>query len=395
MLEFDGISYRVASAQDNAADAIQFINQFCIDNQIKNIKGEVVSLEIAPASPLYLILLAFGYLATLCQNLLFNIGRMLSISSCTDNQLMTLGEITRMRPQEEGFTTIRCIVYASPEGPCQILTTDSVTVQVGNTPITFNPLFEVLVPPYSAANIMLQTSSLGAFNIPAGLITSFDVNPINFLRMESLTSIPGRPAETRMQFRRRMQQRNLTYSAIEKCVEALRNLQGVSSANIYFNYTNQPEVIQGYQVNPRVALVFIQGYNPNIAKTIYSYLLCDTMPGAFSQTYTLSNGQQRVAYWEPPVFVPILIRVYIREEISNQIETAVRQAVQRLALYKDIAASVTAADVFDIMQEGMPSMVVIGAEVMLQGDTGWSQKVQAGSNEVFEFLATNISVVQS
>lgn len=395
MLELDGQGYQVASAADNAASAISFINQYCIDNQIKNLKGEIVSLEIAPASPLYLILLAFGYLATLCQNLLFNIGRMMNISSCTDNQLRTLGEITRMRPQTEGHTIVRCIVYASASGPCQILTTDSVTLQIGAAKIVFNPLFEVLIPPYSAMSIMLKAAVLGPFNIAAGVITAFDINPVNFMKMESLTAIPGRPAETMMQFRSRMQQRNLTYSAIEKCVEALRNLQGVSSANIYFNYTNQPEVIQGYQVNPRVALVFIQGYNEQIAQTIYSYLLCDTMPGAFSQTYTLSNGQQRVAYWEAPVFIPILIRVYIREEISQQIEDSVRQAVQRLALYKDIAASVTAADIFGIMQEGLPSMVVIGAEVMLQGDTAWSQKVQAGSNEVFEFLAPNISVVQS
>lgn len=393
MVELDGHEYIIQAPQENAAQAIQWVNQYCIDNNVKNLQGEVISIEISPGSPLYLLFLAFGYLAALCQNLIYGLGRMINIGSATDKQLTALGEIVRMRRLPASYTSIKGIVTASATETCNITTSLTAKIQIGGKQITFQPLFDIDIRPGSVGVIILQATSLGSFFVPANTITAFDSPPIGFARLETQASLPGRPPETSSQFRRRLQIRTTALSAIEKCVQALRQLPGIQAANIAFNYGNSPQEIQGYIVDARKAIGFIQGYNEDIAKVIFSYLMCDMMPLSLSQTYTLNNGQTLIAYWDTPILIPVFIEVYIRNEMSNSLNTAIINAIQSLSFDIDVASSITTADIVRIIQEQVPDVDLIGASVGLTEVGMGGQQVKSASNELFEFNRENIKVL--
>jgi hypothetical protein len=395
MVELDGQQYTVNTPQENASEVIRWVNQYCIDNQIHNSRGEIASLEVSPGSPLYLIFLGFAYLATLCQNLIFSIGRMLNIGACTDRQLVALGEILRMRRKPESFTSVKTLVYASLDGACTITPATVATVQVGNTLVTFAPLFDITIPSGAAMVVLMQATSLGSFFMEANSITAFDEPPANFGSMISQPSLPGRPIESFDSFRRRVQLRSTAFSGIEKCISALRDLPGIQAANIYFNMSNSQQQIQGYPVDSRKALVFIQGYNANIAKTIFGYLICDMMPLSVSQNVTLNNGQTLTAYWDTPVFTPLYIQVFLEGDISVALNAAVVTAVQSLAMNTDIASPVTTADILRVIQNQVPTAVVTGAH-MRRGESGqWQQRLVSGNNELFEFNRSNIEVTNA
>jgi len=393
MVELDGQEYTLQTPQENATQAIAWVNQYCIDNNVKNLQGEVVSIEQAPGSPLYLIFLGFTYLATMCQNLIFGLGRMLNLGSASNRQLVTLGEIVRMRRKPPTYTTIRALVYAMDDTDCSILTTLTAKIQVGGQQITFSPLFNLTIPQGTAGVVLLQATALGSFFIPAGTLQQFDVPPAGFSSMSTQASVPGRPQESFSQFRRRLQQRSIANSAIENCIEALRNLPGVSAANIYFNYSNVIQTIQDYAVPARTALAFIQGYNAAIAQTIFSYLLCDMVQLSLSQDVTLHSGQIVTAYWDTPVNAGIMIRLLIRNTFNVAMTQQLISAIQSLTLQKDVAATVTTAEVIAVCQTAVPDAIIDGAELRRADGEFWGQRVTAGSNEIFEFNRSNIEVV--
>lgn len=391
MLDLDGQEYTLRTPQDNVVDAINYVNQYCVDNNIRNLQGEVVSLEIAPGSPAYLILLGFAYLVTLCQNLVYSLGRMLNIASCSNRQLVAIGEIIRMRRKGEIPTIIKGLVRASSDGDCQITTTLTARIRVGNNQVTFSPTFDVLVPQDSVRTIMLQAQSYGSYFIEANTITTFDSPPANFKNMTTLASTPGRPQETYPQFRRRVQLRQIAYSSIEKCIQALRDLPGIATANVFFNYESTSANIVGQTLEARQAMAFIQGYNPDIAKTIFSYLLCDMKPLPFSQAVTLNNGQVLSAYWDMPVFIPIYIDLWLKGNYSIVQQTAIVNAIQTLALEVEIADTVTVADVIRVCQRDVPSVIMAGVQLSYDQYT-WSQVLTLGSNQLFDFTFGNVRI---
>lgn len=395
MIELDGQVYTVNTPAENALAAVTYINQYCIDNNVTNHKGEIISIDISPGSSLYLIILAFSYLTTLCQNLIYNLGRMINIGTCTDKQLMSIGEIIRMRPKEAVPTTIYAVIYAGNQGDCLIQATLTASIRIGNATIIFSPVSDVMVPMGSSRVIILRATSLGSYFIEANTITAFDTNPPNMANMTTEASLPGRDAESYPQLRRRIQARDIASNAIQKCILALRELSGVTSANIFFNFTTVPVNYGNYLVQPRQAMAFIQGYNENIAKTIFSYLMCDMSPAPISQDYVLANGQSITAYWQPPVFISVYIDLYVESKLTVLTTNALITAIQSLALSIEIGGILTAADVIEVCSRDVPSVVLTGVYmttsrgVLVQG-----QRAMLDVNEIFDFNRENIRVVE-
>jgi hypothetical protein len=397
MVELDGKVYTINTPTENAAQAVQWVNQYCLDNQIKNRRGEIVSIEVAPGSPLYLILLAASYLITIVQNLIYGLGRVVSLANCTDRQLEVWGELLRIRRKPATYTTIRALVYATEDGDCNIVRALTATIKVGGLTVIFSPLYDITIPADGAKVVVLQASGLGSHFINANSITAFDEAPTNFKSMVTEASLPGRPLESLNAYRKRIQTRPSATSSLDRCIQEIRGLPGIAAANIYYNTTNYTETIHGHNVGPRMALCFIQGYNDRIAEIVYGYLFCDFVSLDVSQSITLLNGQVKTVSWTAPAQVPIYIDIFFRGNSSVELNNRLISATQAISLTTEIAATITAVDVVNICKEYVPEADVTGVRLskLPPDDPGvqWDQKVSSSSNEIFDFNRNNIRII--
>ena len=90
MIELDGRSYVVNTPTENAFALLEFVNQFMVDNDVKNKRGEVVQFKISLASPIWLLIIGIGYLATVCQKIMYAVAQAFNIADCSELQVLSL-----------------------------------------------------------------------------------------------------------------------------------------------------------------------------------------------------------------------------------------------------------------------------------------------------------------
>lgn len=392
MIELDGIEYPLKTPAENTQDLVTFVNQYCYDNNVLNSEGEVVTIAVNMASPIYLLFWATGYLASIVQRLLYSIGKQYSIAASSEKQLLNIATNAGVLRRIPTYTTIRALVYATAGGDCDITTLLGATIVSGGKSYRFSPSFAKLIPASGTAIIVLQSDTLGALSVPSGAIVQFDTDVPNFDHMTTAPSVPGRDLETLASLRRRLLARQSASSSLDLAIQAIRGLQGVVACNIFYN-TNPaaPITVGGLSIAARHTALYIEGHSNEVARTYFTYTdrpsTDDTE--AITQTITLLNGQTFPVYILPPVAVPVYVNIYTMGEVSDATKQLIRDAVIGISIDVDIGNQLTAAMVLEKMD---PLYRVIGVTMSLVDTGPFSYSAAPEANELLSFSAANITI---
>lgn len=392
MIELDGRQYTVKTASENTEDMRNTINTYCEAHDVRNSKGELIFIEARMSSPLYIILWALGYLATAIQNLIYSVGAAHNVQASSDTQLLNIAQMSNVKRGRASVTTIVVLVTAmTSDNPsydaeaevCTITGEDTVTINgVVYAPAVYPSL---RIAPGDVKPVTLIAQTPGGYSIAARTINSFDapVTNLDFLTQPN-PSIPGQEVESIANLRARIQRRQISGTNIDSAMDAIRALPGVTLCNIFYNMQiisdpSQPGKIVGDDtdyviVPPRWALLIVQGYSQDIAKTYFNFLTAQTIPWttdiAGNITPSFENlspkAKERIlevqiftthAHQKIPVLImnprikPVYVKVYIGITIASKVELSLKQAVCTVALNLTAGQSVTSAQILDALQE--------------------------------------------
>jgi hypothetical protein len=397
VIELDNIAYQVNTTEENAQSILNSINTLSMERGLTDPDGNAVQFDANLANPLYLIIHGCAYIAARLQRLLYNLGCMMNIASASDRQVMMLADIARTRRYTPTKTIFKALVYSNGLGVCHITENHTVSIQLSGKTQKFHPTNETFIAPDSFAVVVFRAEQTGALIITAGQITRFDAPvPDNFHRMEQSQSVPGKELETIAALRSRLLNRRETTSGLDKCQEALSNLEGILACNIYFNYDAYYSVtINDLVIQPRRVGMFLLGYSPDVASTYWNYSTAltagDSDPTCIKQDYYAANGQNHPVYWKPAIPRACWVHVYYRDTLSVDQRDEIVSDILKLMLQTSIGTPLTTADILGAIRS---DYVMLGAELTLNEQGQWSYKITPNVGEYLDLKAENITTAQ-
>lgn len=408
MTELDGKTYTIKTPGENTSDMITRINTYCANNDIRNSKNEVIYIDENFASPFYMILWAMGYLVTIIQNLIYGVGKALSVQSSSDAQLLNLADLAGIHRGTPSRTTFSILVKAMAiDNPEYDATSPGVTITSEDT-ITYDGIVyapalhpSIHLEPNQIAYITLVAQESGSYTISAGMITEFDSPISNIEYIQQDTSIPGQEQESIASLRNRMQRRQISGTNLDTAMDAIRALDGVTTCNIYYNesVTETRSIgADSIPVPPRQALILVQGYNSQIAKAFFSNLTCASIPSTSvpadrlldAQVYTTHANQELQVALVKPKLVPIYIRIILGIAIDKTVELAIKDAILALAREVSIGMTLTAAMVLNALDD-YTSYSLQGA-LLSANNSSWDYKATPAIDAIWTFIADNITI---
>lgn len=410
MLLLDGLEYDVKTPEENTDDLITFINEHCASADIRNSLGEVIHIEDNEANPFYQLCFGLSYLTTVMQKLIYNAGCGMSVAESSPRQLLNIADIAGIHRSQPTRTVIHGVVYATEDPAlgdhCDITQSMSATIVVSGQEIIFHPAFDVTIPLGESRSIVLIAEQYGSYNIAANTITAFDDPVTGFGSMTTGDSTPGQEEETIAALRERIQRRVVEGTQVERAATAIQNLEGVSMCNIFFNYNpNTPASVaygdSSISVPARQALIMVQGWNNDIAKVFYRYMLCPTtqtsVEGEQVLTYTTKSGQDLSVYVIPPKQMPLYVRVYIDDVLSYEQSDGIKEVICTLAGRLIIGQTVTSVNITELVKEIYSNLSIQGADVATnvgESTSNWSYKQTPPPTSIFTLSMDNITIVE-
>lgn len=392
MLELDGVEYVVKTPAENTQDLVDYVNQYCQSNNIQNSDGEVIFIEVNMANPLYLLFWAAGYLATIIQRLLYSIGRQFSIAAASEKQLINLALNAGLRRRAATHTTVRAVVYAASTGNCIITPDNKITILVSGKAYVFRPAFSLIVPANESKVLVMKADVTSPLYLGANALTKFDEDISNFGHMYSEAAVPGRNIESLASLRQRLLDRQNVSSSLDLVIQAVRGLEGVTACNIFYNSNLvNPVNVGTITIPPRHMALFLQGYNDNVARTIFSYVDRPfiTTGDAIEQQYQLINGQVFSVYMIPPITRLVYIRVYANVDLADKTKLDIKHALMTAALDLDVGSPLSVASLFPRMD---PTWQVVGIELSIDEGITYTYTVKPEANEIITMLNDNIDI---
>lgn len=394
MLELDGVVYTVKTPAENTADMLNRINNYCADNDIRNSKDELIVIEETPSNPLYMILWGLGYLVAIIQKLIYSISCAFSIQEASEKQLLNLADLAGIKRQQATKTTIDLVVYSLTTGDnaCVITTEDIVTID-GHV---YRPAFNLTIPVNSVGHVILVCDDEGSYSISEDVMTDFDT-PISFMRaFKQYASTPGHAEESITSLRERMQRRIYSGTSLDIAQDSILALEGVTTCSIYFNPSvDTAATVHNITCAPRSALLFVQGYNANIAKTFFQTMACMTNQASvertITQNYVTHAGQVIPVYMITPTQVVCRIRVYVDISITEEVVQSMKDSIMSLCRSIQAGQTVTSRMILDQLED-YKAYGLQGAMIGTDTDA-FSYKVTPLLDELLIFQSDAIEII--
>lgn len=433
MVELDGRAYTIKTASENTEDMLNAINDYCAQHDIRNRYDELVQIEARMSSPIYCILWALGFLATAIQNLIYSVGTAHNVQASSDTQLMNLARLANVKRRQPSLTTFRIEViamtsrdpaYDATVGTCTISSEDTITVD----DVVYKPALypNVVLQPGEAVTLTMVAQQPGSYSIAKDTVVQFDEAIINLKSIKQPSpSIPGQGLESIASLRSRIQRRQLSGTTMDIAMDAINALPGVTLCNIFYNtaLVADPDSSQYHVgddtdyvlVPPRWALVMIQGYNKDIAKTYFKFMTAQTIGWTESVSGDIvldysnisaeaskrildvqifeSKAQQKIpVLLMNPRMKPVYIRVYIATTIVGAVEQAMKEAVCTLGLNLTAGQSITSAQILATLTE-FSSYQIVGATVSSDEGITFSYKTSQAADLLWTLDTLNITIV--
>lgn len=393
MIELDGRSYVVNTPTENALALLDFINQFMVDNDVKDKNGNVVQFKISLASPIWLIIIGIGYMATVCQKIMYAVAQAFNIADCSEQQVLSLAKIARLSRKEGSYTTVVCTATAADTGTCSITTDLIAEVEYEGQTYQFKPIYAVDIPAGTSAEVILICTVTGPVYFEMGAITGFTTEVENLGTFVSSAPQPGSGMESISSLRTRLMT-NEAISPLTGATQGLNALDGITRAVVLYNPNYDSDmVLAGKTVPPKRAIVFVQGYSENIAREYYRHMTAQTYNDgtARQQGVLLANGQSFELNYYTPVSVDLYVRVNVPAPISAERELDIKHAIQSLSNSREIGANYTTAYIIDSINANLNFPEIMGVEVSEDG-TNWSNTTAFNEGNIGLIAAARISV---
>lgn len=393
MIELDGRSYVVNTPTDNAFALLNYVNQFMVDNDVKNRKGELVQFKISLASPIWLLIIGIGYVATVCQKIMYAVAQAFNIADCSDQQLLNLAKIARLSRKEGSYTTIVCTVTAAAGGACEITTSLEAKATYEGVEYTFNPIYNEEIPAGTSAEVILICTVTGPVYVAAGEITGFVTDPEYFESMTSSASQPGSGLESLSSLRTRLMT-NEAISPLMGAIQGINALDGVTKAVVLFNPNYDSSMILGGKtVPPKRAIVFVQGYSDKIAQEYYKYMSAETYNDgtAHQQAFVMENGQSFNVNYYTPVAVDLYVRVSVTEALTLERTGEIKAAVANLSNTKPIGSNYTSSYIIDTLNTNLNFPEITGIAISTDG-TNWTDTTAFNEGNIGLMAAARVSI---
>ena len=392
MVELDGRSYVVNTPTANAFALLDFVNKFMVDNNVKDKNGNVVQFKISLASPIWLIIIGIGYIATVCQKIMYAVAQAFNIADCSDQQLLSLAKIARLSRKEGSYTTVVCTATAASGGTCHITTDLEAKVEYEGVEYTFNPIYAVDIPSETSAEVILICTVTGPVYFAAGAITGFTTNPEYLDSLTSSAPQPGSGLESISSLRTRLMT-NEAISPLMGAIQGLNALDGVSKATVLFNSNYDSSMILGGKtVPPKRAIIFVQGYSDKIAQEYYRHMSAETYDDgtAHQQSFTMENGQQFIANYYSPVAVDLYIRVKTNVALTLERIGEITTAVIGLSNTRQIGENYTSAYIVDTLNTNLHFPEITGIEISTDGST-WTDTTSFNEGNIGLIASSRVS----
>lgn len=392
MVELDGRSYVVNTPTDNAFALLDFVNQFMADNNVKNKKGELVQFKISLASPIWLLIIGIGYLATVCQKIMYAVAQAFNIADCSDQQILSLAKIARLSRKEGSYTTIVCTATATASGTCSITTDLEAKATYEGVEYTFHPIYNEDIPAGTSAEVILICTVTGPVFIASGEITGFVTDPENLDTLTSSASQPGSGLESVSSLRTRLMT-NEAISPLTGANQGLNALDGVTRAVVLYNSNYDSDmVLGGKTVPPKKAIVFVQGYSDNLAKEYYRHMSPQTYSDgtAHSQDCQLENGQQFTMFYYSPVAVDLYIKVKVNALLTVERKDSIKTAIMNLSNSRPIGENYTTAYIIDMLNTNLNFVEITDVKISTDGVT-WADSTAFNEGNIGLIAAARIS----
>jgi len=270
------------------------------------------ALVASTDNAIWLELLAAGSLQQAYDEELGQASNSFSPSLCVDDQVLNLLPIVGTKLIEATFSIVDISVTAKAAGDA-IIPAGTLAPYAGINFVT-NAL--TTVPAGTTVAIPSTASASGPYTCPVGGITKFSETITNVLTVTNLTfSTTGNLTETTTGARRRIITGDTRQWGINACIRALRAINGLSAANVFFNPSATDNLVLPGPITiaPRCAYIVVKGtaYTGEIANAYY-----DTMSaplnagGAHTDYYVTQSGQLIPVLYDTATNVNTYVRVY-------------------------------------------------------------------------------------
>jgi hypothetical protein len=379
-IDYLGSTFVVKTSQENALDLLALVNSLLVTEGVKDRNGNQAVFVVSAASPMWLLIFALGSVMTAFQTLVQAAGDALSITFCSDAQILNIAEIAGTSRLPATATILFVEVTAAPGADATITPADVIAF---GTETLFAPITTYTIPMNTTVQIETKATVLGPVYVYPGQITAFVSTPTNVTAVTNgSASIPGRNEETYTELRRRLQEGGQLRSSIDETIVSIQALPGINFCNVYFNTSLVDDLVLpgGITISPRHARIFIKGYSDLLAYTYYQSMTSET-EGAEVQNYISLSNQTIPVYYDTATLVPIHIKIVILINSGQpNWEAEAKRALFLASGTKGIGYNMTQQYLLTFLQS-FPYADIIGLYVSMDGLT-WTDSTDIDGDEI-------------